>query len=155
MFSLIARRASPRELKRGPRRCGGGGPRVTLSLMERMRAWSAARERRSNPRRRCRLRVEVLHGAAEGWRIGAGELLDLSLTGARVRLRPEMRRGEAYRVRLELEDGPLDLTCRVARPAPPGPEAPGERCYGLELNLTSQHEQRLRGLLAAMGGTVP
>jgi hypothetical protein len=89
--------------------------------------------------------VQVLQGAASGHSLGAGTLLDVSLTGGFLRLSAEMKPATAYRLKIAGPDGAFELPCRVVRVGPRGaPEEPGARHYGLAFNPTADQERRLR-----------
>ena len=103
--------------------------------------------RRSHARIPCDRRVEVLLDAG-GRSLGAGRLLNLSVSGAYLGFPGELRRGTSYRLRLDGPEGPLDLPCRVAREGPrAGAKEPGTRHYGLIFNVTADQERLLRRLI--------
>jgi hypothetical protein len=104
--------------------------------------------RRAHARIPCDRPVEVFRGAAAGRLLGAGRLLNVSLSGAYLSTAAELERGTPYRVRIDGPDGPLDLPCRVAREGPrAGAKAPGVRQYGLIFNLSADQERVLRRLV--------
>jgi hypothetical protein len=104
--------------------------------------------RRSHARIHCDLPVEVFVGAASGRLLGAGRMLNVSLSGAFLNFAGELQRGTPYRVRVDGPEGPLDLPCRVVREAPrAGAKSPGARQYGLLFNLSGTQERLLRRLL--------
>ena len=104
--------------------------------------------RRSYARIPCDHPVEVFLGAASGRRLGAGRLLNVSLSGAYLSFVGELQRGVPYRVRVGGPEGPLDLACRVAREGlRASAKTPGARLYGLLFNLTEEQELLLRRLV--------
>jgi hypothetical protein len=104
--------------------------------------------RRSHARIPCDLPTEVFLGAAVGRLLGAGRLLNVSLSGAFLGFAGELQRGTPYRLRVQGPEGPVDLPCRVAREGPrAGALAPGTRQYGLIFNLTADQERHLRRLV--------
>lgn len=104
--------------------------------------------RRSYARTLCDRPVEVFLGAAEGRRLGAGNLLNVSLSGAYLSFAGELHRGTPYRLRGDGPDGPLDLPFRITREGPrAGPKTPGVRRYGLIFNLSADQERLLRRLV--------
>ncbi|MFI5360798.1 MAG: PilZ domain-containing protein [Elusimicrobiota bacterium] len=101
--------------------------------------------RRAHARIPCDVPVEVSLGAAVGRRLGAGRLLNVSLSGAYLIFPGELQLGTPYRLTLEGPDGPLDLPCRVVREGPrPGAKTPLTRHYGLVFNLSADQERLLR-----------
>ena len=104
--------------------------------------------RRSHARIPCDRPVEVFVGAASGRLLGAGRLLNISLSGAYLGFAGELQRGTPYRLRIDGPEGPLDLPCRVAREGPrAGAKAPGARQYGLIFNVSADQERLLRRLV--------
>lgn len=104
--------------------------------------------RRSHARIPCDQAVEVSRGAADGRLLGAGRLLNVSLSGAYLSFPAELLRGTPYRLRIDGPEGPVDLPCRVAREGPrAGARAPGVRQYGLIFNLSGDQERLLRRLI--------
>ncbi|MFI5351042.1 MAG: PilZ domain-containing protein [Elusimicrobiota bacterium] len=104
--------------------------------------------RRAHARILCDRPVEVLVGVAIGRSLGAGRLLDLSLSGAYLRFEGELQRGTTYRLRVEEPGGRIDLPFRVAREGPRGgAKAPNSRNYGLIFNLSGDQERLLRRLV--------
>lgn len=93
------------------------------------------------------LAVEVFSGPVGGVRIGAGVLLDLSLTGCLLRVRGLLKVGSTYRISVKWQDETLDLPGRVARDAGLSGADAGARHYGIAFNLTGGQERSLRGLL--------
>jgi hypothetical protein len=101
--------------------------------------------RRSHVRIPCDRHVEVFLDAAAGRRLGAGRLLNVSLSGGYLIFEGELKRGTSYRLRVDGPEGPLDLPCRIAREGPHGgAKAPNARHYGLIFNLTADQERLLR-----------
>lgn len=103
--------------------------------------------RRTAARVPCDRPVEVYVGAASGRKLGDGRLKNVSLAGAYLAFPVELQRGTPYRLRVEDEEGALDLPCRVAREGPRADAKSGHRHYGLAFNLTAEPERRLRRLL--------
>ena len=112
--------------------------------------------RRSNARFPCDRPGVIFMGASSGRRVGEGRLLDASLDGAYLRCAGELHRGVPYRLLVDGADGPLEIPFRVAREgARGGPAAPGARHYGVNFNLTSDQERRLRALLDVLRRPAP
>ncbi|HXS99911.1 MAG TPA: PilZ domain-containing protein [Elusimicrobiota bacterium] len=106
--------------------------------------------RRSHARIPCDRHVEVHHGAT-GRPLGAGRMLNVSLSGAYVAFPGELQRGTPYRLRVLGPEGPVDLPGRVVREGPrAGPKAPGVRQFGMVFNLSADQERLLRRLLDVM-----
>ena len=104
--------------------------------------------RRSHARIPCDLPIELFLGASAGGLLGAGRLLNVSLSGAYLSFAGELRRGTPYRLRVDGPDGLIVLPCRVAREGPrAGAKAPGARQYGLIFNLSTDQERALRRLV--------
>ena len=104
--------------------------------------------RRSHARIPCDRPVEVFLGTAAGRLLGAGRLLNVSLSGAYLSFAGDLQRGTPYRLRIDGPEGPLNLPCRVAREGPrAGAQAPDARQYGLVFNLTADQERLLRQLV--------
>jgi hypothetical protein len=104
--------------------------------------------RRAHARILCDRPVEVLAGVAIGSSLGAGRLLDVSLSGAYLSFPGELKPGTTYRLRVEGPEGRLDLPFRVAREGPRGgAKAASGRNYGLIFNLSGDQERMLRRLV--------
>ena len=103
--------------------------------------------RRSHARIPCDRTVQVFLGVA-GRPLGAGRLLNVSLSGAYLSFAGELRRGTSYRLCVDGPEGPLDLPCRVTREGPrAGAKTPDARLYGMIFNLTADQERLLRRLV--------
>lgn len=102
------------------------------------------------PRLRCDLAAAVFDGAAQGRRLGEGRILNLSLSGCRLRFAAELRRGRGYRLTLDVPEGAFELPCRVAREDARGGDDLQVRHYGLVFNLSADQETLLRLLLARL-----
>ena len=100
--------------------------------------------RRSHARIHCDRPVEVFAGAIGSRRLGAGRLLNASMSGAYLSFAGELKPATPYRLRADGLEEPLDLPFRVARE---GPSAAGARNYGLVFNLSGDQERRLRQFL--------
>ncbi len=103
--------------------------------------------RRTHARWPSDLTVEVFSGPVGGVRIGAGQLLDLSLSGCLLRVRGLLKPGASYRVSLKWKEGVLDLPGRMARDAGRSGKDPAARHYGIAFNLTYDQEKGLMRLI--------
>ena len=104
--------------------------------------------RRAHARILCDRPNEIYVGAATGRALGAGRLLDVSLSGAYLSFEGELQRGTTYRLRVEGPEGRLDLPFRVAREGPRGgAPTPNARNFGLIFNLSGDQERLLRRLV--------
>ncbi|MDE2141960.1 MAG: PilZ domain-containing protein [Elusimicrobia bacterium] len=100
--------------------------------------------RRAHARYPCELPVEIYQGAASGYRLGNGILLDISLAGAFLRTEQDLKPATSYRLKFESPDGLLEIPCRVARVGPRNaPEMPKARHYGLTFNPSVDQERQL------------
>jgi hypothetical protein len=101
--------------------------------------------RRGHSRYPCSRPVDVHQGVTNGYRLGAGILLDVSLEGAFLRFPGDLRPATTYRLKFQSAEGAFEIPCRVVRVGPRG--APGEpeaRHYGLNFNPTADQERPLR-----------
>ncbi len=80
--------------------------------------------RRSHARIPCDTPVEIFLGAAVGRLLGAGRLLNISLSGAFLVFEGELQRGTPYRIRPRRPRRPLEL------PLPRRPGRPARRRQG-------------------------
>lgn len=101
--------------------------------------------RRHHARFPSNLKVEVYSGPVGGVRIGEGVIMDVSVSGALVKVKGLLKVGATYRLRLEWKEGKLDLPGRVAREA--GRVDAATRYYGLAFNLTYDQERSLMRLI--------
>ncbi|MFI5346266.1 MAG: PilZ domain-containing protein [Elusimicrobiota bacterium] len=101
--------------------------------------------RRAHARYPCLRPVQVYQGAASGYLLGSGTLLDISLAGGFLRTEQDLKPATSYRLRIEGPDGHLEIPCRVARVGPRNaPEMPKARHYGLNFNPSADQERLLR-----------
>jgi hypothetical protein len=106
--------------------------------------------RRSHARIRCDRPVSVFLGATSGRALGAGKLLDISLSGAYLAFTGELQRGTPYRLEIEAPEGVLSLPFRIVREGPRGAKAADARRFGLLFNLSTDQEKSLRRLIDAI-----
>ena len=102
--------------------------------------------RRAHGRFPCLRPVEIYQGAATGRLLAKGTLLNVSVSGAFLRVDVELQHRTAYRLKLEGPDGSFEVSCRVVRNGRRG-DPPGARHYGLALNPTVGQEAVLRRLV--------
>lgn len=102
--------------------------------------------RRAHNRFPCSRPVEIYQGAASGRLLAKGTLLNVSMSGAFLRVGVELQHRTGYRLKFEGPDGPFEVACRVVRDGHRG-DPPGARHYGLALNPTAGSEARLRRLV--------
>jgi hypothetical protein len=93
------------------------------------------------------LKIEVYSGPVDGVRIGAGVVLDLSISGCLLRVRGTLKVGSTYRLHLVWKEGALDLPGRVARDAGRSGTDPAAHHYALAFNLTGGQEKTLMRLI--------
>jgi|GEM_PF-6807934 len=105
--------------------------------------------RRGLARYPCDLPVEV-HAFISAVRVTRGRFRNLSLEGALLHCEAPLERGVTYLFRFLWQETRLELTGRVAWAVPPDPRQPKARCYGVQLNLTRDQEQFLRGALESL-----
>ncbi len=103
--------------------------------------------RRTHARWPSDLKVDVFSGPVGGVRIGAGILVDLSVTGCLLRVSALLKSGGTYRVSVTWKEGVLDLPGRVARDAGRSGQDPSARHYGIAFNLTGGQEKALMRLI--------
>ena len=111
------------------------------------------KSRRAHARWPSDLNVEVFSGPVGGVRIGAGILLDLSLSGCLLRVRGTLRIGATYRISVKWKEGVLDLPGRMARDAGRSGNDPTSHHYGIAFNLTGGQEKELRTLIDQVSRT--
>jgi hypothetical protein len=101
--------------------------------------------RRAHARYPCERPVEIFQGAAAGYLLGGGILLDVSLAGAFLRTEQDLKPATSYRLKIATPDGVIEIPCRVARVGPRNaPEMPKARHYGLNFNPSSDQERLLQ-----------
>ena len=98
--------------------------------------------RRSQLRKPCDEPVEV-YAVATGIVIAEARMLDVSLSGCRIRLSRELKAGMRCHLRLKGPEGSFDLSFRVMREAPRADDADG-RIYGLAFDLDGDGLKQLR-----------
>ncbi len=103
------------------------------------------KSRRTHARFPCNLAVEVFSGPVGGVRVGQGVIMDVSLSGALLKVKGIVKIGATYRMRLKWTEGDLDLPGRVAREA--GRVDAATRYYGMVFNLTYDQEKALMRLI--------
>lgn len=105
------------------------------------------RFKRAHARFPCSLKVSVFTGPVGGIALGAGEIINLSVSGCLLVFAGSLKSGASYRLRLEWQEGALDLPGRVARAATAAAGTKGSRHYGLAFNLTYDQEKALMRLV--------
>ena len=100
--------------------------------------------RRAHARFPCERPVEIYQGAASGYHLGPGILLDISLSGSFLRTEQDIKPATSYRLKIDGPDGLIEIPCRVARVGPRNaPEMPKARHYGLNFNPSADQERQL------------
>lgn len=111
------------------------------------------KSRRTHARFPCNLKAQVFSGPVGGVRVGDGVIMDVSLSGALLKLSGIVKIGATYRIQLEWKEGKLDLPGRVAREA--GRVDAKTHYYGMVFNLTYDQEKALMRLIDVVRRSEP
>ena len=114
----------------------------------------AAPARRALARYPCDIAVAVYAFIREV-RAAQGRFINLSLGGALLRCTSPLGRGVTYFFRFSWGETLLELPGRVVWSGPRDPRRPEAHLYGIELNLTRDQEQFLRGLVESIKPAAP
>ena len=110
--------------------------------------------RRGLPRYPCDLPVDV-HAFISGGLVTRGRFRDMSVGGTMLHCADPLSRGVTYFFRFHWKETPLEFPGRVAWAAPRDPKNPEARRYGVQLNLTRDQEQFLRGMVESLRLSAP